>query len=107
MSDIEYSFGTGEGAPNVHHSEANVDVSGDGVADGVALDFDGDGRVDDVMWDSDGDGVADTALLDLDDDGRAESAYHDPSGAGTWNAKGPADAHGGSVPPHPGSSGQE
>src|SRR5256885_1888641 len=55
MPDIEYSFGTGQGAPHVHHSEANVDVNGDGVADGVALDFDGDGRVDDVMWDSDGD----------------------------------------------------
>lgn len=88
MPNIEYSFGTGEGAPNVHHSEANVDVDGDGKADAVALDFDGDGRVDDVMWDSDGDGVADTALLDENDDGVAEDAYHDPTGLGTWNAHG-------------------
>jgi hypothetical protein len=88
MPDIEYSFGTGQGDPHVHHSQANVDVNGDGVADGVALDFDGDGRVDDVMWDSDGDGIADTALLDHDNDGKAESAYHDPTGQGTWNAEG-------------------
>jgi hypothetical protein len=88
MPDIQYSFGTGEGDPNVHHTEANVDVDGDGVADGVALDFDGDGRVDDVMWDSDGDGVADTALLDENDDGVAEDAYNDPTGMGTWNAHG-------------------
>jgi hypothetical protein len=88
MPDIEYRFGTGKGDPHVHHSQASVDVNGDGTADGVALDFDGDGRVDDVMWDSDGDGVADTALLDLNDDGKAESAYSDPTGQGTWNAHG-------------------
>jgi hypothetical protein len=93
MPDIEYRFGTGQGDPHVHHSEADVDVNGDGVADGVALDFDGDGRVDDVMWDSDGDGIADTALLDLDDDGKAESAYNDPTGQGTWNAKGEGGHH--------------
>jgi hypothetical protein len=97
MPDIEYRFGTGQGEPNVHHSEANVDVDSDGVADGVALDFDGDGRVDDVMWDSDGDGIADTALLDLNDDGTAESAYNDPTGMGTWNAKG----QGGNAEPAP------
>ncbi|OLR90832.1 hypothetical protein [Actinokineospora bangkokensis] len=88
MADIEYRFGTGQGAPNVHHGAADADVDGDGTADAVALDFDGDGRYDDAMWDSDGDGVADTALLDLDDDGVAESAYHDPTGQGTWNAEG-------------------
>jgi hypothetical protein len=93
MPDIEYRFGTGEGDPHVHHSEATVDVNGDGVADGVALDFDGDGRVDDVMWDSDGDGIADTAMLDLNDDGKAESAYNDPTGQGTWNAKGEGGHH--------------
>jgi hypothetical protein len=93
MPDIEYRFGTGQGDPHVHHSEATVDVNGDGVADGVALDFDGDGRVDDVMWDSDGDGIADTALLDLDDDDKAESAYNDPTGQGTWNAKGEGGHH--------------
>jgi len=93
MPDIEYRFGTGQGDPHVHHSEANVDVNGDGVADGVAVDFDGDGRVDDVMWDSDGDGIADTALLDRGDDGKAESAYNDPTGQGTWNAKGEGGHH--------------
>jgi hypothetical protein len=103
MPDIEYRFGTGHGDPHVHHTQANVDVNHDGVADGVALDFDGDGRVDDVMWDSDGDGVADTALLDLNDDGKAESAYHDPSNLGTWNAHGqggtPHQEHAGALPP--------
>ena len=93
MADIEYRFGTGQGDPHVHHTEATVDVNHDGVADGVALDFDGDGRVDDVLWDSDGDGIADTALLDLDDDGNAESAYNDPTGMGTWNAKGQGGHH--------------
>ncbi|MDQ3405852.1 MAG: hypothetical protein M3548_21065 [Actinomycetota bacterium] len=88
MADIEYRFGTGEGDPNVHHGQANVDVDGDGATDAIAVDFDGDGRYDDAMWDSDGDGVADTALLDTDNDGVAESAYSDPSGEGTWNAKG-------------------
>ncbi|WP_424183390.1 hypothetical protein ACOBQX_15415 [Actinokineospora sp. G85] len=87
MADIEYRFGTGDGDPNVHHGQANLDVDGDGATDAIAVDFDGDGRYDDAMWDSDGDGTADTALLDLDDDGVAESAYHDPTGAGTWNAK--------------------
>src|SRR2546421_4369072 len=93
MPDIEYRFGTGQGDPHVHHTGSTVDVNGDGVADGVAVDFDGDGRVDDVMWDSDGDGIADTALLDLDDDGKAESAYNDPTGQGTWNAKGQGGHH--------------
>jgi len=103
MPDIEYSFGTGASAPNVHHSEADVDVNHDGVADGVALDFDGDGRVDDVMWDSDGDGVADTALLDENDDGVAEDAYSDPTGAGTWNAHGQGGGHAQNAPePSPG-----
>ncbi|MGX7823995.1 hypothetical protein ACTG9Q_02765 [Actinokineospora sp. 24-640] len=90
MADIQYHFGTGDGDPNVHHGQTNVDVDGDGTTDAIAVDFDGDGRYDDAMWDSDGDGAADTALLDLNDDGVAESAYHDPSGEGTWNAKGQA-----------------
>ena len=35
MADIEYRFGTGQGDPHVHHTEATVDVNGDGVADGT------------------------------------------------------------------------
>ncbi|MBM7770679.1 hypothetical protein JOD54_000883 [Actinokineospora baliensis] len=107
MADIEYRFGTGDSAPNVHHGEANVDVDGDGTNDAIAVDFDGDGRYDDSMWDSDGDGVADTALLDYNDDGVAESAYNDPTGLGTWNEKGIGGDESGDLPPaHPTTSDQ-
>lgn len=105
MPEIEYRFGTGEGDPNIHHSQANMDVDGDGVADGVALDFDGDGRVDDAVWDSDGDGVADTAVLDLDDDGRAEAEYSDPTGMGTWNEEGRGTGPDASAQPQPAPAG--
>jgi hypothetical protein len=98
---IAYSFGTGRGTPHTWHDAADHDADGDGRADAIALDFDGDGRADDAMWDSDGDGVADTALLDLDDDGRADHGYIDPSGAGTWNARGSLPGQT-TVPPQPG-----
>jgi hypothetical protein len=57
------------------------------------------------MWDSDADGVADITLLDLDDDGVPDHGYTDPSGLGTWNARGaplPETALPGTVPPPPG-----
>lgn len=83
--DLTYHFGTGDGPVHRHVSPADLDLTGDGVLDAVALDFDGDGRVDDALWDADGDGAADRSVLDLDDDGRAERAFADPSGRGVWD----------------------
>lgn len=83
---LRYRFGTGDGPVHHHASPADLDLSGDGVPDAVALDFDGDGRVDDALWDADGDGAADRSVLDLDDDGRGERFFADPSGRGLWDA---------------------
>ncbi|MEV4238495.1 hypothetical protein ACIBJI_40765 [Nocardia sp. NPDC050408] len=85
MSEIEYVFGTGDGTVHVWASQADLDLSGSGLGDAVALDFDGDGLVDDVLWDSDGTGIADVAGLDLDDDGVPDHFFTDPIGNGTWN----------------------
>ncbi|WP_157110195.1 hypothetical protein [Nocardia anaemiae] len=95
MSDIEYVFGTGDGTVHVWTSQTDVDISGSGLGDAVALDFDGDGLVDDVLWDSHGTGIADVAGLDLDDDGVVDHFFTDPTGNGTWNHQitgNPADA---------------
>ncbi|QRY62303.1 hypothetical protein JVX90_18285 [Gordonia sp. PDNC005] len=86
---IEYGFGTGDGDLSSWRSPADLDLSGDGLFDAVALDFDGDGRVDDAMWDSDGDGVADRSALDLDDNGHPDSVFTD-GGKGLWER--PADS---------------
>ncbi|MEV0029089.1 hypothetical protein [Nocardia sp. NPDC050793] len=85
MNDIEYGFGTGDGAVHVWSSPADLDLARTGTADAIQLDFDGDGLVDDAMWDSQGTGVADVAALDLDDDGVLDHFYTDPTGHGTWN----------------------
>lgn len=85
MNEIEYVFGTGDGMVHVWTSQADLDLSGSGGNDAVALDFDGDGLVDDVLWDSHGTGIADVAGLDLDDDGVPDHFFTDPSGNGTWN----------------------
>ncbi|MFI7663973.1 hypothetical protein [Nocardia sp. NPDC049526] len=95
MNEIEYVFGTGDGTVHVWTSKADLDLSGAGVGDAVALDFDGDGLVDDVLWDSHGTGIADVAGLDLDDDGVLDHFFTDPTGNGTWNHQitgSPADA---------------
>lgn len=47
---IDYIFGPGDGSVTTWTSRADLDLSGDGVADAVRLDFDGDGRRDDAMW---------------------------------------------------------
>jgi hypothetical protein len=95
MGLVEYSFGTGEGAPWDWVSEADLDLGGTGAADAVRLDFDGDGRLDDAMWDSDGDGGADRSVLDVGDEGRY---FEDASGAGVWDLE---------VPPPPAEAGHE
>ncbi|MDR2280047.1 MAG: hypothetical protein LBE07_04225 [Gordonia sp. (in: high G+C Gram-positive bacteria)] len=85
---IEYGFGTGHGELSSWRSPADLDLTGDGVFDAVALDFDGDGFADDAMWDSNGDGAADRSALDLDDDGHPEAVFTD-GGKGLWER--PAD----------------
>ncbi|WP_433712702.1 hypothetical protein ACQP2U_41945 [Nocardia sp. CA-084685] len=96
MSEIEYVFGTGDGTVHVWASQADLDLSGSGLVDAVALDFDGDGLVDDMLWDSHSTGIADVAGLDLDDDGVPDHFFTDPSSNGTWNHQitgSPADAN--------------
>ncbi|WP_067863390.1 hypothetical protein [Nocardia shimofusensis] len=95
MTDIEYSFGTGDGVVHDWSSAADLDLAGTGLFDAVRLDFDGDGLADDALWDSTGAGVADIAALDLDDDGVPDHFYTDPTGEGTWDhhvSGSPADA---------------
>jgi len=95
MTDIEYSFGTGDGIVHDWSSAADLDLAGTGLFDAVGLDFDGDGLADDALWDSTGAGVADLAALDLDDDGLPDHFYTDPTGQGTWDHQvsgSPADA---------------
>ncbi|RDI48293.1 hypothetical protein [Nocardia mexicana] len=85
MTEIEYVFGTGDGVRTVWSSQADLDLSGTGGYDAVALDFDGDGLADDALWDSDGDGIAEIAALDLDDDGVLDGYFTDPGGLGVWD----------------------
>ncbi|MET8773769.1 hypothetical protein ABZV58_01970 [Nocardia sp. NPDC004654] len=85
MNDIEYGFGTGDGAVHVWSSPADLDLARTGTADAIQLDFDGDGIADDALWDSHGTGIADVAALDLDDDGVLDHFYTDPTDLGTWN----------------------
>ncbi|MFE7798610.1 hypothetical protein [Nocardia sp. NPDC057440] len=85
MNEIEYVFGTGDGTIHVWSSQADLELSGPGVADALQLDFDGDGLADDALWDSHSAGIADVAALDLDEDGVVDHFYTDPSGLGTWN----------------------
>ncbi|MFZ2242427.1 MAG: hypothetical protein WAV90_23230, partial [Gordonia amarae] len=99
---IDYIFGTGDGSTTTWTSRADLDLSGDGVADAVRLDFDGDGLRDDAMWDTDGDGVADLVAIDIDspDTDPPDSGTHDPaperfhsgrfysdSGKGLWDVR--------------------
>ncbi|NEW27318.1 hypothetical protein [Nocardia cyriacigeorgica] len=83
MNEIEYAFGTGDGAVDVWSTQANLELAGS--PDAVQLDFDGDGLIDDAMWDTQGDGVADVAALDLNDDGVLDAFFTDPSGTGVWD----------------------
>lgn len=83
MSEIEYVFGTGAGAPHPWSSPADLSLGG--APDAVRLDFDGDGLLDDALWDADRDGVAELAALDLTGDGVLDHFYTDPTGLGTWN----------------------
>lgn len=85
MNEIEYVFGTGDGRVHVWTSEADLQLTGTGMADAVGLDFDGDGFADDALWDSGGSGIADIAALDLDDDGVLDYFFTDPTGLGTWD----------------------
>ncbi|BBY33675.1 pullulanase [Mycolicibacter minnesotensis] len=94
---MDYCLGDGEGSAAMWTGPPDVDLDGDGVADGISLDFDGDGLRDDALVDLDGDGLADHLLLDLDDDGIPEAAFVD-DGSGTWGhgmTAGSADRSGG------------
>ena len=95
MTDIDYSFGTGDGVVHEWSSAADPALAGTGLSDAVRLDFDGDGLADDALWDSAGTGIADIAALDLDDDGIPDHFFTDPTGLGTWDHRisgAPADA---------------
>ena len=93
MPEIAYSFGDSSTPTETYHSPADVDVNGDGVADGVYLDFDGSGNNDSIAWDSDGDGVVDTILVSSNHDGVYDTAYTDSAHNGHWNEVTTYDAH--------------
>lgn len=80
---MDYCLGDPDGSATMWSVDADTDLDGDGVFDGVGYDVDGDGLIDDVFADLDGDGVADHAVFDLDDDGAPE-AYFTDDGTGTW-----------------------
>jgi hypothetical protein len=82
---LAYAFGDSHTPTEVYHSEANVDMDGDGVGDAVAIDMDGSGGHDDIAWDSDGDGRVDMILVDSDHDGTIDTVYTDPNGNGHWD----------------------
>ncbi|GAB04223.1 hypothetical protein GOAMR_15_00050 [Gordonia amarae NBRC 15530] len=90
---IDYIFGPGDGSVTTWTSRADLDLSGDGVADAVRLDFDGDGRRDDAMWDTDGDGVADLVAIDIADQpdpgtqGPPAERFYSDSGKGLWDVR--------------------
>ncbi len=92
-SYVDYIFGPGDGSTTTWTSRAELDLSGDGVADAVRLDFDGDGRRDDAMWDTDGDGVADLAAIDIglpdtdSPDTGSHERYYSDSGKGVWDVR--------------------
>ncbi|MGB3482736.1 MAG: pullulanase [Mycobacterium sp.] len=77
---MDYCLGSGDGSAAMWSGVPDVDTDGDGVFDGVLLDFDSDGLRDDALADLDGDGVADHAVLDI---GAGESWFTD-DGTGTW-----------------------
>jgi hypothetical protein len=84
-TELSYSFGDAHHPTETYSGAADVDVNGDGRADGLRLDFDGSGHRDAIAWDSDGDGKVDTILVSSHHDGHYDTAYHDPSGDGHWN----------------------
>jgi hypothetical protein len=85
---MDYCLGAGDGTASMWSGTPDVDTDGDGVFDGVALDFDDDGLRDDVLADLNGDGVAEHAVLDVDGTG----AWFTDDGTGMWAV--PADAAG-------------
>ncbi|MCP9274925.1 pullulanase [Mycolicibacterium arenosum] len=78
---MDYCLGNGDGMAGVWSAEPDLDVNGDGVLDGIALDFDADNHLDDAIADFDGDGLADHVVFDVGADG--EAAFTD-DGSGTW-----------------------
>ncbi|AQA03061.1 pullulanase [Mycobacterium sp. MS1601] len=85
---MDYCLGAEDGTASMWSGTPDVDTDGDGVFDGVALDFDRDGLLDDALVDLDGDGVAEYAVLDLDGD----AGWFTDDGSGTWAV--PADGPG-------------
>ena len=85
MTGLTYAFGDDHTPTQTYTDTADVDLNGDGLADGIKLDFDGSGHEDAIAWDSDGDGRVDTILVSSHHDGVYDTAYHDPSGQGHWD----------------------
>ena len=77
---MDYCLGAGDGAASMWTGTPDVDTDGDGVLDGVLLDFDSDGLRDDALADLDGDGIAEHAVLDVD----GAAAWFTDDGTGTW-----------------------
>ena len=86
---MDYCLNTGDGAASIWTGHPDIDLTGDGLLDGVRTDLDGDGLFDDAFGDGDGDGSGDYAILDIDDDGTPETRYTD-DGTGTWTVSGGA-----------------
>ena len=86
---MDYCLNTGDGAASIWTGHPDIDLTGDGLLDGVRTDLDGDGLFDDAFGDGDGDGSGDYAILDVDDDGTPETRYTD-DGTGTWTVSGGA-----------------
>ena len=86
---MDYCLGADDGTASMWTATPDVDTDGDGVLDGVALDFDRDGLVDDALADLDGDGLAEHAVLDVD----GTPGWFTDDGTGTWAV--PADGAGG------------
>lgn len=86
---MDYCLGAGDGTASMWSGTPDVDTNGDGVFDGVTLDFDSDGLRDDALADIDGDGIAEFAVVDFDGGG----LWFTDDGTGTWSV--PADGAGG------------
>lgn len=85
LTGMDYCLGADDGTASMWSGTPDVGTDGDGVFDGVALDFDRDGLLDDALADLDGDGLAEHAVLDLD----GQATWFTDDGTGTWTV--PAD----------------
>lgn len=84
---FELDFDSGE-TDTLGNNAEEVDLDGDGVADGFGTDENGDGVIDTVWMDTDGDGMPDAAYVDTNGDGIYDSLteYHDYNQDGIFDS---------------------